>query len=905
MLRRRIYTYEALCLGPKGATRIKMTTINTRELNPVHEAILAKGGIDAEFAKQAGAHSINEIEDLPESQQYLFPCEGMVFEHLNPFKTDEDGNPVVVSQVRFTTDEDIPAGMKKYMQEPNSGSCPSVHPSRLSLIGNAKTLVIAEGSKGGIAVAKYAPSEFAIIGILGITGTGDSKLGVADWFSQALIGVERLVIIPDADVKTNYNVWTAVDKMVEFAKAVGVKKVVVGVVPGGGSYSIDDVLGKVSVEQRYTIVSNIINMARTLGSIKRTAPRKPKEPKASDATNNTVPKVFWDDAEIRMPDYVIETSGGGATEFQGEKFGSFAARISAVRVVRNDLDGKDADQSLELDLVFNLDSGEYTIKRVSPKAMHDWRDLLDNIPGGAGVNVDFADDKRGANQRIERAVRTYESMNPKHAMRTINVVPRSGLIRTLSGDTGFLMHESAIGEFGNIDGLEGDLSASGIATHLLPVDLTITSQESVVSAVKALLGSLSQVHDETPLWALLGASYFAPTGLIPHTGLGLVGLPGSGKSTLMQFVASQYGAMLMDAPMFAFDGTANAVGSGTGIGWHTLAIICDDLRYDSDSRVRAAKLAAFDLLMRRGYGGGMSGKRRQTWSAEKGVGNASPDAANPVVIVGAEPGGFPAAADKYSTVERMLVIGVETETSLIAGGEKALRELVDQNVPAIAFNAYLRWLCEKIDAKGGLTAWSKYASNLRDKTASRLKEKGVVGTPRSVLVASTFVVGTTLLIQFANDIGAIDDDEVVRLIKRSELSLNAAAREHFESRLAGARTGFDSALEKLRTAIAGEEAWLTDGESEYASFGRGKSILIGRKASVNDPATGKPFNAVVLNPDAVAKILKVSKEHALGMLREKAVKNRQGRYGWDRNAGAGTIKTALVLHASDFFVEES
>lgn len=876
----------------------------TRVINPVHAAILAKGGIDERFAIEAGVHSINDIDDLVESQQYLFPCEGMVFEHINPFSIDEEGNGKVVSQVRFTTDSDIPAGMQKYMQEPGSGTAPSVHPSRLSLIGKAKTLAIVEGSKGSMAAAKYAPAGVAVIGILGVTGTGDSALGVADWYSQALVGVETLIVIPDFDVKTNHNVWHAVDKMVEFAKAVGVKKVVVGVVPGGNKDSIDDALGKVSVSQRYAMMFNIIKGARALRTIKPTAPRKPKEPKASDAANNNTPKIFWDDSEVRMPDFVIETPGGGATTFQGDRLGAFAARINAVRVVRNDLDGKDSEQTLELDLVFNLDGEEYALKRISPKSMRDWRQLLDRIPGGAGLTVDVADDQRGVNQRIERAVRTYESDNPKHATRTINVVPRSGLIRTPSGDTAFLMHESAVGEFGNVEGLEGDLSASGIGSHLLPVDLDGLSQESVVSAVKELLSSLSQVHDKTPLWALLGASYFAPTGLIPQTGLGLVGLPGSGKSTLMQFVASQYGAPLMDAPMFSFDGTANAVGSGTGIGWHNLAIICDDLRYDPDARVRAAKLAAFDLLMRRGYGGGMAGKRRQTWSADKGVGNVSPDGANPVVVIGAEPGGFPAAMDKYSTVERMLVVGVETETSLIKDGEKALRDLARRNIPAIAFNAYLSWLCQRIDAQGGLAEWDKHASDLRDKTAESLKEKGVKGTPRSVRVAAVFVMGATLLIQFANDIGAIDDTESSRLIKEAESLMNAAAREHFDYRLADARSGFEGAMEKLRMAISGEDAWLSDGSSEYTEFGRGKSILIGRKSTVTEPRTGETFNAVVLNPEAVAKILKVSKEHALGMLRDKAIQNKQGRYGWERNAGAGTIKTALVLRASDFFVEE-
>jgi hypothetical protein len=899
-----------------------MTSTITKTLNLEHIAILEQGGIDAAFANQAQVHSINRKEDLAPSQQYLWPCKGMVFTHLNPFDKhdeesevhDDDGNVVgrenynedgyrLVRQVRFD-DGAIPEGLQKYMQEPGTGAIPSVHPSRVGLIGKSKTLHLCEGTKGSMSAARYNPADVATLGILGITGTGDKVLGMAPWFTEALIGVDHLIVTPDADVKTSYNVWQAVSKMTEYAKNLGVKKVTIGIVQGGGKDSYDDVMGKVNdIQQRFMLAQNHLLLSKPLSSVKRTSPRKPKVLTAGDAMVSKAPKVDWDDAEVRLPDRVMELPAGGSTLIKGDVLMEAGARISKMRVVRSNLNNVN-DQAVEFDLEFKMKDGTtHTLHRKTPTDMGNWRTLLDSLPGGVGYDADFLEDERGANQKVSRAVRTFKSNNPDHEVETINVLTHAGLTTTESGDTAFLLHEDAICEFGNVEGLEGDLSASGIAKNMETVDLTRMTDEQVREAVHEYFTSLNQVHDRTALWALKGALYFTPTGLRPQTGLGLVGAPGSGKSTEMQFEFSGYGRPFMDDAMFSFDGSENRVGAGTGIGFNNLAVCCDDLRFDKDFRVYTARVGSFELLMRRSYGGGASGKGRQKWSASKGVTNDEADGSNILVVVGAEPKGFPAAVDKYSTVERMLVIEVVSETSLVEGGEAALRDLSRRQVPMTTFNSYLRWLSAKVDDAGGLAKWNEVMEKKRDLLAAKLTKDGLVGTKRSIRVSSVFILGIQMLLQFASDIGALSDEEVVAYLDDATVLLTAAARAHFEDRLADARTGFESTIEALRQARADERAWIHD-NGNLAEMMRGNSVLMGRRANVDHPVTGKSFKAVVLNPDAVAKVLRMTKEQVQADLRERAVPNKQGRYGWERNAGAGTIKNAIVLRADDFFLGE-
>ncbi len=240
-----------------------------------HRSLLEAAGIPVEFALRLGVHSVATPAQLPAELRWTAdhtPLPALVFPWHGP-----DG--VVSYQLRPDTPVQMvnEAMPRKYIQGPG------VH--LLNVLGDqaaATRVWIVEGTKQCLAAAAYAPQDALVVGIPGCAN------GMADGF--ILPGLAQLVedlpcvVVFDADVATNPDVWNAAKRLGDALKLEGATQVAFAELPGGAKRGLDDLLGQRAPDKRARF------LGRLLASASKQLPRCPPA-KIQDNADDPRPRI--------------------------------------------------------------------------------------------------------------------------------------------------------------------------------------------------------------------------------------------------------------------------------------------------------------------------------------------------------------------------------------------------------------------------------------------------------------------------------------------------------------------------------------------------------------------------------------------------------------------------------------
>lgn len=217
-----------------------------KRISKAHQDLLREAAIDIKVAREAGVHSTSE---------------GLVFPYRSP-----DGSRII-ENLR----PDDPGDGPKYRWPTGEPLVLNTHPRMDALVrGSTSKVLVVEGTKQYLAAVSAAPADTLVLGINGCQGYRQkdngtiSDLGLVDWAGR------DVVVIFDADLKTNPDVWDAAEGLGEDLEFRSVSSVVFGYLPGGGTAGLDDVLA----EYGPSALTRVLTKAGKL-------PRRPAKKRAS------------------------------------------------------------------------------------------------------------------------------------------------------------------------------------------------------------------------------------------------------------------------------------------------------------------------------------------------------------------------------------------------------------------------------------------------------------------------------------------------------------------------------------------------------------------------------------------------------------------------------------------------
>lgn len=225
-----------------------------------HATFLTSQAITPEVARAAGIYSVAGPDQLPEEFAYLADhTPGIVF----PWRTP-DGE--TVPQYRPDTPiPDLRTGRpKKYVFPTGSGS-------NLGVIRDnedASLVLVVEGTKQPLAAASYT-SDCSVYAVAGCRNWSNGGVPLPDL--DDVVEGKDVVVIFDADVSTNREVWEAGEKLARNLRYSDARSVKFVQLVGGQKAGLDDVLGSKKESKRSGFLRRMIDDAQPL---KKTAPAR-------------------------------------------------------------------------------------------------------------------------------------------------------------------------------------------------------------------------------------------------------------------------------------------------------------------------------------------------------------------------------------------------------------------------------------------------------------------------------------------------------------------------------------------------------------------------------------------------------------------------------------------------------
>ena len=154
----------------------------------------------------------------------------------------------------------LPDGVGKYLWEKEE----PLHFAAWRPLSGDGPVIIAEGTKQSLAVASWAPPEYAVYGMAGCNG----------WTKADLSRFEGhpVLIMLDADTSSNLKVYTAGEKLAAKLKLEGASPVFVPS-PSGGKDGIDDYLAGVAADRRTVHLERLFGQAQDKPATRKPAPK--------------------------------------------------------------------------------------------------------------------------------------------------------------------------------------------------------------------------------------------------------------------------------------------------------------------------------------------------------------------------------------------------------------------------------------------------------------------------------------------------------------------------------------------------------------------------------------------------------------------------------------------------------
>jgi hypothetical protein len=221
-----------------------------KNLTASHAELLTAHAITPEVIERQGIYSITTIEELPEAHALwgesvlpalAFPWRTPSGEQFIQLRPD---TPIAVEGEKRARKYLWPAGTSSAIAE--------VRRDESDLV------VFVEGTKQALAAAGYL-EQGSVYGIAGCRSWSTEGVPVAD---LEVVEDKRAVLIFDADISTNADVWTAAERFTEALKAEGATSVAYVLLPAGKTAGLDDVLGTKAEDKRARYLARLLEQAK-------------------------------------------------------------------------------------------------------------------------------------------------------------------------------------------------------------------------------------------------------------------------------------------------------------------------------------------------------------------------------------------------------------------------------------------------------------------------------------------------------------------------------------------------------------------------------------------------------------------------------------------------------------------
>lgn len=838
---------------------------------PEHEGALLDDPAVIAVAQEAGVRSVSDVSELPESMAYLADTlPGIIFPH-NPL---DGGDPSYQLRPDVPHRIDPESGKPhKYIFRPDEPPVLSVHPRMKDRFdddtGSEMTAVIVEGTKQYLVAVAYAPDNFIIAGIQGCwgwTAKDAGPLGDVD----ALVNGRDVVIVFDADFKSNRQVWDAGEKLAEHATSVGAKSVKFASVPGSGSTGLDDYLKGRAPDRRKVTLENILTRASKL--VLRDRPAKKRKKAAARIVEEDFDFVSTVLGEVCVVQFESLDDSGKLDLYQekhtlpagvyddGTVMGVHNVRrkdtllyaapvVTAVVERQDDLSPNSSpDTAYEIDIqVGEANDCTHHMVVVADRDLTDVRQWLRDAECST-VPLGRLGCTSSGRARIAEAIRKQV---PADAPRS-REVPHTGWVDH-EGVAYWVDTKGGHGPDGKTPTVRAKLDGS-VASIDIP-DASTFSREQAAESMLKLIGITDYLVDPTSWIVLLTGTLLSLAGGHPRCALYLVGVPMSGKSYLTGGIASILSrSFTPESPMTNAEGTRAYIRDQVAQA-HNCPIFIDDARLHAGPHQQDAQDDWIDMVIRIGYaGGGAIGGHKSPGASQNSWGTSSRRDVRPFVVLNGEnqpPGTQP------STLERLLILEVTRETSMIPGGAAYIKDLTERGEfqPAIAW--FLRYIAILINNNFGGDV-GRFRSEMLDQVGQQgidaamddgdlaVGDDGLL-PPRVINVIKTFFVGAELVRWFlVNGLEIMSDDEASDISLAWDIKILEAVHTHYATNLVNAGAS-NQYLESIKQAV---------GSGRYVI---GRSVMSGKDqlgvVTTIKVSKGEPTTCIALIPAVAAKIV--------------------------------------------------
>jgi len=236
-------------------------------LDAAHARELVESAIIPAVAVGQNVYTAYDRDELPAYAQWIADKHGddvfpaLVYPMVEPDGTETGQVKPVLGSV-----SNADGRVLKYVSPRKADGTPPKLPV-LRQVPNAKVTLIVEGVKQALAALSWAPEDWSIYRIAGIhswmvSSDADGEKGTPTPHLAVVQG-QRVVIIPDADARTNIHVFAGATALGEACEEYGAKSVKFARLPGGGKDGLDDVLaGLADDDARRSMLASWVRNAK-------------------------------------------------------------------------------------------------------------------------------------------------------------------------------------------------------------------------------------------------------------------------------------------------------------------------------------------------------------------------------------------------------------------------------------------------------------------------------------------------------------------------------------------------------------------------------------------------------------------------------------------------------------------
>lgn len=265
-----------------------MMSWSSLPLTEEHAARLEAAAISAAVAKEKGLRSITEVADLPEWASWA--GEKAVPAIVFPW-VDMRGQ--VVEQLRPDVEFERAGNRYKYLFPKSTRSILNV----LRQVPHSKKALMVEGTKQGLAALSHAPADWSVYGMAGCRNWSTDGSPIQDL--EVFDGCEVVVIL-DADVSSNPEVWQAGERLARALDYNGATGVRFAKLAGGAKSGLDDELAlSAAPERRGSYLAKVIEKA---GKLPRKPSAKAKKAEEGDGEPDEAARYFSQEIGLLVDD---------------------------------------------------------------------------------------------------------------------------------------------------------------------------------------------------------------------------------------------------------------------------------------------------------------------------------------------------------------------------------------------------------------------------------------------------------------------------------------------------------------------------------------------------------------------------------------------------------------------------